>query len=154
MKLSKFFFNNFKNICLPWILNLCGNISSNDLIIEPSAGNGSFIKCIKEISNNYKFYDLQPENNEINKQDFLILDTKKYISFTEHIISSNKKINVFSDFTAKKRWIEHTDITLQEKITEEKKNILKKLEEKKLLLEKKELTNRLSKIDIKIEDIN
>ena len=56
----------------------------------------------------------------------LILDTKKYISFTEHIISSNKKINVFSDFTAKKRWIEYTDITLQEKITEEKKKYFEK----------------------------
>ena len=33
------------------------NIGENDLIIEPSAGNGSFIKIIKELSRNYKFYD-------------------------------------------------------------------------------------------------
>lgn len=46
-------------------------ISNNDLIIEPSAGNGAFINDIKEISKNYKFYDLEPEHNEINKQDFL-----------------------------------------------------------------------------------
>ena len=46
------------------------NIGENDLIIEPSAGNGSFIKIIKELSKNYKFYDLLPENKEIVKQDF------------------------------------------------------------------------------------
>jgi hypothetical protein len=55
------------------------DIKKNDLIIEPSAGNGSFIKIIKEISNNYKFYDLIPENDEIIKQDFLTLDINKII---------------------------------------------------------------------------
>lgn len=53
------------------------NISNNDLIIEPSAGNGSFIDKIKTLSANYKFYDLEPEHNEIDKQDFLELDYKK-----------------------------------------------------------------------------
>ena len=52
-------------------------ISNNDLIIEPSAGNGSFIDNIKTISYNYKFYDIEPEHNEISKQDFLELDYKK-----------------------------------------------------------------------------
>lgn len=47
------------------------NISKNDLIIEPSAGNGSFIENIKTLSDNYKFYDLEPENDQIIKQDFL-----------------------------------------------------------------------------------
>jgi 16S rRNA A1518/A1519 N6-dimethyltransferase RsmA/KsgA/DIM1 with predicted DNA glycosylase/AP lyase activity len=47
------------------------NISKNDLIIEPSAGNGSFINFIKKLSNNYEFYDLEPENKQITKQDFL-----------------------------------------------------------------------------------
>lgn len=53
------------------------NISNSDLIIEPSAGNGSFIKNIKRLSINYKFYDLEPEHDEIYKQDFLVLDYKK-----------------------------------------------------------------------------
>ena len=53
------------------------NISKNDLIIEPSAGNGAFIKNIKKLSTNYKFYDLEPEHIEISKQDFLDLDYKK-----------------------------------------------------------------------------
>jgi predicted RNA methylase len=59
------------------------NIKKSDLIIEPSAGNGSFVSFIKILSNNYRFYDIEPEveiinneiiNNEIIKQDFLELD--------------------------------------------------------------------------------
>jgi len=50
------------------------NISKEDLIIEPSAGDGSFIEDIKTLSSNYKFYDLEPEHDEIIKQDFLDFD--------------------------------------------------------------------------------
>jgi predicted RNA methylase len=59
------------------------NINKSDLIIEPSAGNGSFVSFIKMLSNNYRFYDIEPEveiinneiiTNEIIKQDFLELD--------------------------------------------------------------------------------
>ena len=53
------------------------NILNNDLIIEPSAGNGTFIENIKTLSTNYKFYDLEPEHNEVYKQDFLEFDYKK-----------------------------------------------------------------------------
>jgi hypothetical protein len=65
-------------------------IEKNDLIIEPSAGNGSFIKIIKELSKNYKFYDLLPENNEIVKQDFLLLDI-------EEIIKPYNKIHIIGN---------------------------------------------------------
>lgn len=47
------------------------HINNNDYVIEPSAGNGSFIPEIKSITNNYLFYDLEPEHPEIIKQDFL-----------------------------------------------------------------------------------
>jgi hypothetical protein len=57
-------------LCIKYVKKYI-NISNNDLLIEPSAGNGSFIEEIKTISNNYKFYDLEPENNQIIKQDFL-----------------------------------------------------------------------------------
>ena len=50
------------------------NIREDDILIEPSAGNGSFINGIKSLSNNYKFYDLEPENSEIIKQDYLEYD--------------------------------------------------------------------------------
>lgn len=53
------------------------NILKNDLIIEPSAGNGAFIKPIKSIFNNYRFYDLEPEHNEIVKEDFLNFEYDK-----------------------------------------------------------------------------
>lgn len=59
--------------CLKSIKNYI-NITSDDLIIEPSAGNGSFIRGIKSLSNNFIFYDLEPENAEIIKQDYLLLD--------------------------------------------------------------------------------
>lgn len=49
-------------------------INPNDLIIEPSAGNGSFITGIKSLTNNFRFYDLEPDNNEIIKQDYLLYD--------------------------------------------------------------------------------
>ncbi len=66
------------------------NIKENDLVIEPSAGNGSFIKIIKELTKNHKFYDLIPENKEIIKQDFLLLDVDK-------IIEPYKKIHIIGN---------------------------------------------------------
>lgn len=54
------------------------NIDSNDLIIEPSAGNGSFISGIKTLSNHHLFYDLEPENDEIIKQDYLMLNSSHF----------------------------------------------------------------------------
>lgn len=63
------------------VVELCLNfikkniyLNSNDLIIEPSAGNGSFIMGIKSLSNNFRFYDLEPDNSEIIKQDYLLFD--------------------------------------------------------------------------------
>ena len=49
-------------------------INKDDLFIEPSAGNGSFITGIKELSSNFKFYDLEPEHDEIIRQDYLLYD--------------------------------------------------------------------------------
>lgn len=48
--------------------------NKEDLIIEPSAGNGSFINDIKRLTSNYLFYDLEPENAEIITQDYLAFD--------------------------------------------------------------------------------
>ena len=49
-------------------------INRDDLIIEPSAGNGSFINGIKSLTSNFRFYDIEPDNNEIIKQDYLLYD--------------------------------------------------------------------------------
>ena len=49
-------------------------IFNTDLCIEPSAGNGAFLKSIKELTKNALFYDLEPENNEIIKMNYLEFD--------------------------------------------------------------------------------
>jgi hypothetical protein len=63
------------------VVELCVNlvkkyiqINADDLIVEPSAGNGSFITAIKSLTNNFRFYDLEPDNHEIIKQDYLLYD--------------------------------------------------------------------------------
>ena len=43
----------------------------NDLIIEPSAGDGAFINMIREICDNYVFFDISPENEDIVEMDYL-----------------------------------------------------------------------------------
>lgn len=64
-------------------------INHNDIVIEPSAGNGSFIDSIKSISNNYIFYDIQPENPDIIKQDFLDLNYQIFKHYNNiHIIGN------------------------------------------------------------------
>jgi predicted RNA methylase len=66
--------SNVVNQCLDKIKE-CINIHENDLVIEPSAGNGAFISGIKQLTSNYKFYDIIPENPEIEMQDYLSLNS-------------------------------------------------------------------------------
>ena len=70
-KLSKYYTkNDAVNQCINLFLkNII--IKENDIIIEPSAGNGAFINKIKSITSNYLFLDIEPEHNEILKQDYL-----------------------------------------------------------------------------------
>lgn len=51
-------------------------IEKSDMIIEPSAGNGAFIKAIQKLCDNWQFYDIQPENDQIIAQNFLELQIK------------------------------------------------------------------------------
>lgn len=67
------------------------DIQQNDICIEPSAGNGSFINAIKEICNIYKFYDIKPENDEIIKQDYLELD------YNTINIKPNSKVHIIGN---------------------------------------------------------
>jgi hypothetical protein len=48
-------------------------IDTSDVIIEPSAGNGSFIPFIEKLKGIHLFYDISPENKLIVAQDFLKL---------------------------------------------------------------------------------
>lgn len=79
--------NNIVQKCIKNIKSKI-KIKKNHLIIEPSAGNGSFIPEIKTIGCFYKFYDIQPENNEIIKQDFLEFDVKTVSKKYIHIIGN------------------------------------------------------------------
>jgi len=46
-------------------------IQKNDLIIEPSSGDGSFLKPLKSIKCNKIFLDIAPENKQIKQANFL-----------------------------------------------------------------------------------
>jgi hypothetical protein len=81
----------------PNIAKLCTNalkkhikINAADLIIEPSAGNGAFIGELKRLTCDHRLYDIEPENEEIIKQDFLLfdysLDKKNYSKI--HVIGN------------------------------------------------------------------
>ena len=78
---------NVVNDCIDKITTYI-NINNEDLCIEPSAGNGSFIDGIKTLSDNYKFYDLKPENEEIIEQDYLELNITPLIDGKIHVIGN------------------------------------------------------------------
>ena len=67
------------------IVEFCGDVirktitidKTQDLVIEPSAGNGSFIDLLKDLSDNYIFYDINPENENILKVDYLNMENPK-----------------------------------------------------------------------------
>ena len=63
------------------------NLSENDLIIEPSAGNGSFLKSLNKINCKKCYLDIAPENTQILQQDFL-----KY-----HVSKTSNKIHVIGN---------------------------------------------------------
>lgn len=65
-------------------------INNNDLCIEPSAGNGAFIKEIKKVFKNYKFYDLEPEHKEIIQQNYFTFDINNVINTTNTTNTYNK----------------------------------------------------------------
>jgi len=47
------------------------DINSNDLIIEPSAGAGAFIKYINGLSNKQLYMDIAPNHKDVIKTDYL-----------------------------------------------------------------------------------
>ena len=91
--------------CINYIKEYLYISFKNDYIIEPSAGNGAFIKEIKELTEKYIFYDLEPENFEIIKQDYLKLEFPFFINnfvsissvkneeFTDCLLNNKQKEN-------------------------------------------------------------
>ena len=75
-KMDKFYTKEYVvDLCLGYVKQYI-KLNKNDLIVEPSAGNGSFILGIKSLSQHFIFYDLTPENPEIIEQDYLDLNFK------------------------------------------------------------------------------
>jgi len=74
-------------ICIELIKNTI-DINDNDLCIEPSAGNGSFINDIKKLFMHYRFYDIEPEHTDIKKINFLEFSNSK------HLNSEYRKIHI------------------------------------------------------------
>lgn len=64
------------------------SIQPSDIVIEPSAGNGAFIEYIKPLTNEAIFYDIEPENEEIVKQDYLELKYEPLLNKNVHIIGN------------------------------------------------------------------
>jgi predicted RNA methylase len=76
--------------CIHRVSNHIQIDSKNDLIIEPSAGNGAFIPEIQQQCQNTMFYDIEPEHALIKKADYLLLDCNS-------LDKSFKKIHVIGN---------------------------------------------------------
>jgi len=65
--------------CIKYIkTNIPSRISySTDLIIEPSAGNGSFMDGIDDLCRTSIFYDISPDHPHITQMDFLTFDFER-----------------------------------------------------------------------------
>jgi len=71
---DKFYTNpSVVKICMEYIRSTIF-IQKEDIIIEPSAGNGAFMSEIEELSNHNFFYDIEPDHPKIFQTDFLEVD--------------------------------------------------------------------------------
>ena len=80
IKISEKCINEFKE---------CITIGKQDIIIEPSAGDGSFSNLLlNDIQNKIIAYDIEPDCDNIIKQDFLKLDIEQFKDNNIHIIGN------------------------------------------------------------------
>ena len=62
-------------------------VNKTDLIIEPAAGDGSFIPYLNKIKSKKLFTDIAPNNKQIKQQDFLLYNPCK-VSGKIHVIGN------------------------------------------------------------------
>jgi len=99
---DKYYTNNsIVDLCYNSIKKHTNINIDDDIVIEPSAGNGAFIDKIKLLCNNYKFYDILPDNNVIVKQDYLNLDVNQFKNFSNKHIIGNPPFGRQSTFAIK-----------------------------------------------------
>lgn len=90
--LDKFYTDpHIVSLCIQYISKELDINKFQDLIIEPSAGDGAFVNGIKNMCDNHLFYDIQPANDIIAKQDYLTLP------IDNTIISDYQKIHVIGN---------------------------------------------------------
>ena len=77
------------------------NIKKNVLIIEPSAGNGSFIEFLSKLPGTKEFYDLYPSHPSVIKQDYYTFDTEYTKSYEQVIVVGNPPFGRQSTHTHK-----------------------------------------------------
>ena len=75
--------------CVQLILQHLSMDTEQDLIVEPSAGNGAFIPEITRLFKNALFYDIEPEHPLVVKADYLLLDPDTLLTLGKtHIIGN------------------------------------------------------------------
>ena len=77
------------------VVKLCYNelrkqkvIKKGDLLIEPSAGKGAFIKYMKRLTKNIRCYDIEPGHKDVTQQDFLTLQLEPDIDTNLHFFGN------------------------------------------------------------------
>jgi hypothetical protein len=88
--IDKFYTNPLvANECLEYISQHIQIDPVEDIIIEPSAGNGSFIPDIMNRCQNNLFYDIKPDHPLIVKADYLLINSDSLNTFKKkHVIGN------------------------------------------------------------------
>ena len=93
--IDKFYTKNaVVKMCYALIKHHLNIDADKDLIIEPSAGNGSFAPIISELCKDCRMYDLQPEADNIVKQDFLKLDYSEFSGGMLFLVASGTAVKL------------------------------------------------------------
>jgi hypothetical protein len=75
--------------CIEFVKQYVSIHYENDLIIEPSAGNGSFIEAIQQLCYYCVFVDIEPEHHYITPQDYLTFSLPQERHFQSiHVIGN------------------------------------------------------------------
>ena len=97
-------------MCVDCVRSKIG-VGSDDLVLEPSAGDGAFVSELQKLPGTSKFFDLYPDHPMVRKSDFLQLKSTEWHGFNRiHTIGNPpfgrqsslaikfiKKAAVFSD---------------------------------------------------------
>jgi len=85
-----------------------------DLLIEPSAGNGSFINHIKNLASNTLFLDVEPKLTGIIQADFLTYDFKRLnnkLKFKNVHVLGNPPFKLLKEFIKQSANLQATSIS-------------------------------------------